>query len=86
MRGLRHNEAEAAHRLFSGLQVLDIGSQAGWRAGEWRRDYAARGVKLWQADCLVAACTALAAGVLVTGNPKDFPMAESSLVFWPVGN
>lgn len=86
VRGLRTTEAEAAHRLFSGLLVLDIGTEAGWQAGEWRRDYAARGVTLWQADCLVAACTTLTGGVLVTGNPKDFPMAASSLLFWPVGS
>lgn len=85
VRGLRVSEGKAARSLFDGLVVLAIGREAGWLAGQWRRDYATRGVTLWQADCLVAASAARAGGVLVTGNPKDFPMAEVEVVHWPVG-
>lgn len=81
VRGLRRSEA--ARRLFSGLEVLDVDSGAAWQAGEWRREYAALGVTLWQADCLIAAVALEAGGLLATGNPKDFPMVE--VVHWPVG-
>lgn len=58
---------------------------AGRRAGEWRRGFAARGVTLWQADCLIAAVACLHGATLATGNPKDFPMQDLALVHWPVG-
>jgi len=83
VRGLRRSEDQAARRLFSGLEVLDVDSGAAWQAGEWRREYAALGFTLWQADCLIAAVALEADGLLATGNPKDFPMVE--VVHWPVG-
>lgn len=85
VRGLRDGEAEAATRLFNGLVVLPIESPAGWRAGAWRREFATRGVTLWQADCLLAATTLAHGATLLTGNPKDFPMAELEVEHWPVG-
>jgi hypothetical protein len=85
VRGLRPGEEAAAHRLFRGLGLAPLGEREGWRAGEWRRDYAARGVTLAQADCLVAAAALVVGGRLATGNPKDFPMAELAVEHWPVG-
>ncbi len=85
VRGLRPAEVEAARRLFRGLVVLDIDPPAAWQAGTWRREFAARGVTLFQADCLVAAAAQLSGGVLATGNPKDFPMPELRVEHWPVG-
>src|SRR5579875_2637881 len=57
----------------------------GARAGDWRREYASRGVTLAQADCLVAAVAVSLGMPLATGNPKDFPMAEVELEHWQVG-
>lgn len=85
VRGLRGSERAAAERLFAGLVVLPIAAGAAWRAGEWRRQFAARGVTLWQADCLIAATALLAGADLATGNPKDFPMADLIVQHWPVG-
>ncbi|MGH3357489.1 MAG: hypothetical protein ACRDO7_01715, partial [Nocardioidaceae bacterium] len=62
-----------------------IDRRAGWLAGTWRRDFAARGVTLRQADALIAAAALLNGGKLVTGNPKDFPMDALEVVHWPVG-
>ncbi|MGH8965494.1 MAG: PIN domain-containing protein [Actinomycetes bacterium] len=85
VRGLRPTEADAAAQLFTGLVVLPIDMRAGWQAGEWRREFAGRGVTLWQVDCLIAAATAGHGGSLVTANPKDFPMIEPQIIHWPVG-
>ncbi len=85
VRGLRAAETAAARRLFAGLVVLPVDARAGWRAGNWRRDFAARGVTLWQADCLVAATAMVHGATLVTGNPRDFPMSEITVEHWPVG-
>jgi predicted nucleic acid-binding protein len=85
VRGLWPRELEAAKQLFRGLRLLPIGADEGWRAGCWRREHAARGVTLAQADCLIAAAAASHGARLVTGNPQDFPMTELDLEHWPVG-
>lgn len=85
VRGLRPAETDAAERLFTGLEVLTVDRRAGWQAGTWRRDFAARGVTLWQADALIAATALVNRARLVTGNPKDFPMEGLEVVHWPVG-
>lgn len=84
-RGLRPPEGDVAMQLMRGLLVLPLGLAEGWRAGEWRREHAARGVTLSQADCLIAAAAEAATAVLATGNPKDFPMAGIRVEHWPVG-
>jgi predicted nucleic acid-binding protein len=85
VRGLGPTETEAATRLFAGLVVLPVNLAAAWRAGEWRRSFAERGISLWQADCLIAATAAVHGGSLATGNPKDFPMGGIHVSHWPVG-
>ncbi|MDQ3938848.1 MAG: type II toxin-antitoxin system VapC family toxin, partial [Chloroflexota bacterium] len=75
----------AADRLFGGLVIVPLGLTEGRRAGRWRRDFAARGVTLSQADCLMAAAALSAAARLATGNPKDFPMPDLVVEHWPVG-
>jgi predicted nucleic acid-binding protein len=84
-RGLRPRERSVAQGLFRGLLVLPLGAEEGWRAGEWRRSYARRGVTLSQADCLIAAASVSARAILATGNPGDFPMRELRVEHWPVG-
>lgn len=86
VRGLRAAEVGAAERLFAGLVVIPVDERIGWRAGAWRREYAERGVTLWQADCLIAACALESRATLVTGNPTDFPMPDVTVEHWPVGN
>lgn len=85
-RGLRPSEVDAALRLFAGLDVLPMGRGEGWRAGVWRRDHAARGVTLSQADCLVAAVAATHGATVATGNPRHFPMDGLRVEHWPVGS
>ncbi len=85
VRGLRVPEVGAASALFAGLRIAVLGDVEGWRAGEWRRDSAARGSTLTQADCLVAAAAASIGGRIATGNPKDFSMAGLIVEHWPSG-
>lgn len=85
VRGLRPPEKQEAQELFDGLVVLPVTADAAWLAGDWRREHAARGTTLWQADCLIAAVSVLAGAPLATGNPKDFPMDELDVLHWPVG-
>lgn len=85
VRGLRPKEQNQAERLFAGLLQHPVDSQAAWRAGGWRREFAARGITLWQADCLIGAVTVQHRGTLLTANVKDFPMTELRIEQWPVG-
>ena len=85
VRGLRPSEADAAQLLFDGLRMAPLGREQGALAGEWRRDFAARGVTLSQADCLVAAAAASVGARLATGNPKDFPMDSLAVEVWDPG-
>ncbi len=86
VRGLRPAEHDAAQRLFDGLVILSITGAEAWQDVLWRREEAAGGVTLWQADCLIAAAAARQHAVLATGNPKDFPMAGVAVEHWPVGD
>ncbi len=85
VRGLRPSELEPARRLFDGLRLASLGEREGWKAGEWRRDFAARGWTLTQADCLIAAAAEAIGGRLATGNPRDFPFDGLVIEHWPVG-
>jgi predicted nucleic acid-binding protein len=85
VRGLRPRELEAARRLFTGLRTAPLREAEGWQAGEWRREFAARGEALAQADCLIAAAAAAIGARLATGNPKHFPFSELSVEDWPAG-
>ncbi|MDE3133518.1 MAG: PIN domain-containing protein [Acidobacteriota bacterium] len=84
-RGALPAEQVAVEHLFDGLRVAAIGRAEGVRAGDWRREHAARGVTLAQADCLIAAAAVSLGVPLATGNPKDFPMADLQVQHWPAG-
>jgi predicted nucleic acid-binding protein len=85
VRGLRPSEQLAADSLFAAVRVLPVRRPEAELAGRWRREHAARGVTLHQADCLIAACAFAAGARLATGNPKDFPMPAVDVELWPVG-
>ncbi len=82
---MRPSEEERVLGLLNSLRIAPIGSIEGKRAGTWRRDFAARGITLSQADCLVAAAAVSIGATLATGNPKHFPMPDLSLTHWPTG-
>jgi len=84
-RGLRGIEQPVARRLFNGLRVAPLGAAEGIRAGTWRREFAARGVTIYQADCLIAAAALGVGASIATANVDDFPMGEITLDHWPAG-
>ena len=86
VRGVRPTEQATADRLFAGLRVLPIGRAEAELAGAWRRQFAASGVTLHQADCLIAAAATQAGARLATANVKDFPMPGLALEDWPSGS
>lgn len=85
MRGILSGEHDHAATLFAGLLIVPLGYAEGSRAGEWRREHAALGQTLSEADCLIAAAAFTVGGRLATGNPRDFPMEGITVEHWPVG-
>jgi len=83
-RGCRPSEEAAVQRLLNGLRIAPLARREGELAGSWRREFAARGVTLSQADCLVAAAAVGVDAHLATGNPKDFPMPGLVVEHWLV--
>ena len=83
--GLRRDEEAVVRRFVQGLRIVPLSAAEGQRAGIWRREHAARGITLHQADCLIAAAAVAVDATLVTGNPPDFPMPELRVEHWPVG-
>lgn len=84
-RGSRSGEELAIRRLFMGLRLAPLGVAEGERAGSWRREHAARGITLHQADCLIAAAAAGIGAGLATANVGDFPMDGLAVEHWPIG-
>lgn len=84
-RGIRPGEEDAVRRFFSGVRIAPIGAPEGERAGTWRRMFAAHGITLHQADCLIAAAATSIDASLATANTKDFPMNGLRLEHWPIG-
>lgn len=84
-RGTKSGEEEAVGRLLGALRIAPLGGAEGERAGRWRAGFAANGITLSQADCLIAAAAVGVGARLATGNPRDFPMKELQVENWPVG-
>jgi predicted nucleic acid-binding protein len=84
-RGLRADEEGVAGRLIDALRLAPLGRDQGRLAGSLRRDHAARGITLSQADCLIGAAALGVGARLATGNPEDFPIEELEVEHWPSG-
>lgn len=84
-RGLRPGEERVVDRFFGAVRIATIGRAEGARAGTWRREFAARGVTLHQADCLIAAAAHGLDAALATANVTDFPMGDLVVEHWPAG-
>ncbi|SRR6266542_2804095 len=85
IRGMGVGEEPTIARLLNGLRLAPLGRRQGELAGRWRRTFAATGISLGQADCLVAAAADGVGARLATGNPNDYPMQEIAVEVWPVG-
>ena len=67
---------------FSRPSIGPLGVPEGRLAGTWRRDFAAAGTTLHQADCLIAAAAVGISASLATANGQDFPMSEVRVEAW----
>jgi tRNA(fMet)-specific endonuclease VapC len=81
--GLRPDDRPRVGFIIAGLAYLETSAEAARLAGEWRYDFARRGVVLATSDVLVAATAVSHKARLVTGNLPHYPMPELALIPLP---
>jgi len=81
--GLLPEHREAGERLLSACTFLPTSPAIAQQAGQWRYDFARRGITLATTDTLVAATAAANGATIVTSNVKDYPMPDLPVVPLP---
>jgi len=76
-RGTREDEQGHVGRLLRSLRLAPLGFAEGAQAGRWRRDFAAEGITLSQADCLIAAAALGAGTAFRDRKPEALPHARA---------
>ena len=79
--GMRPEESERTAALLDALVIFPVTRPMAELAGYFRRRTKSRRLEL--ADCLIAATAVLERASLATGNPKDYPMQELSVLAPP---
>jgi predicted nucleic acid-binding protein len=79
--GMRPKERAATDDFLKGLEYYEVTWKIAERAGRLRYDWARKGQTLSLADVTIAAVAIEHGLVLLTDNPRHFPMPELSLVF-----
>ncbi len=81
--GLLPRDRDKAGKLLGACPFLSTGPEAARRAGEWRYEYARKGVTLSTTDALMAATAHAHDAAIITGNVGDYPMREVSVLSLP---
>jgi hypothetical protein len=76
--GMRQEETARTTDLLDGLVILPVTREIAEVAGHFKRRSKSRRLEL--ADCLIAATAHVEGASLATGNVKDYPMAEISVL------
>ena len=76
--GMRPEESERTTTLLDGLVVLPVTRKIAEVAGHFKRKTKSRRLEL--ADCLIAATAYVEGASVATGNAKDYPMAEVTVL------
>ncbi|MDE3118356.1 MAG: type II toxin-antitoxin system VapC family toxin [Nitrospirota bacterium] len=76
--GMRPEESETTAELFDGVVVFPITRAIAEVAGHFKRRAKSR--KLELADCLIAATAFIEGASVATGNAKDYPMPEITVL------
>lgn len=77
--GLRDHERERTMRLLDSLTLYPLDAAMADLAGDYIRRYRARGITLDRPDAIIGATALHHRLVLVTYNPRHFPMPELRL-------
>lgn len=80
LRGMREHERERTIALLDSFITQIIDRVTADQAGEWIRDWQARGVTLAGPDAVIASSALQARAALVTTNARHFPMPELTVL------
>ena len=76
--GMRAPERDQTTALLDSLVLLDVTRPIAELAGRFKQRERARRLEL--ADCMIAATAVVEAAALATGNTRDYPMPELTLL------
>lgn len=76
--GMRPEEQLATDQLLDALVIVPVNEEIGKLAGRYKRE--ARGRRLELADCLIAATAYMEDATLATGNVKDYPISDITVI------
>ena len=76
--GMRPEETTSTADLLDGLVILPVTREIAETAGHFKRRSKSRRLEL--ADCLIAATALVEGASVATGNAKDYPMAEITVL------
>jgi len=76
VRGMRDHEREATFALLDALRIHPLDAPTADLAGEMIRAWQRRGITLSGPDAVIAASAIRCGAILVTTNPRHFPMTE----------
>lgn len=76
--GMRPEEKHATDVLLDGLVIIPIVREVAEVAGRFKSRVKSRRLEL--ADCLIAATAFVEGATLATGNTKDYPMPEITVL------
>ncbi len=76
LRGMRDHERERTFRLLNDLLTHPLDRETADRAGELLRAWQSKGVTLSGPDAVIAASALQVGAILVTTNPRHYPMPE----------
>ncbi len=77
--GMKDKEKPATRKLLDSLEYYQVTRELAESAGEYKREYAKKGITLSLADVTIAAVAVGNNLVLATDNPKHYPMPEINL-------
>ncbi|HEX9722473.1 MAG TPA: type II toxin-antitoxin system VapC family toxin [Candidatus Paceibacterota bacterium] len=78
--GMIEKERNATEKFLESLEYYPIERGVAKKAGEYKKEYRDKGTTLATTDVLIAAVALAYELILVTGNTKDYPMAELKMV------
>ena len=73
--GMRENERQVTKKLLDSLEYYEVTKNLAELAGEYKREYAGKGITLPLSDVIIAAVSISNNLTLVTDNLRHYPMS-----------
>jgi len=77
--GMRENERQVTKRFLDSLEYYEATRNIAEQAGEYKRQYAEKGITLSLSDVIIAAVAISNNLILVTDNLRHYPMPEVNI-------